>query len=278
MNELDRVSFAKLHPLLRNCKLIAEINGTANRVLHLSDGERDYALRLMSPRRDAATPRQQERLIWLLLQQQGIAPTLLAWDARHQFCISDWHLHSLSPDLDIVLNALTHLHGCAAPAGTPKIDIEAGFQLYLEQLGVSPEPFVAHLEKLQQQVALSALSHVLCHNDLVAGNILMTEQGALFIDFEYAGLNHPYFDLCSVWTSLFEQQIPRHLVLRRYTELRNLPFDANEASAFDAAFQINSWLGLLWAKAKQTDWCLRFETQLRSNSSRETSNLLARLT
>jgi thiamine kinase-like enzyme len=38
----------------------------------------------------------------------------------------------------------------------------------------------------------------LCHNDLVAGNILEGSQGLKFIDWEYAGLGDPWFDLALV--------------------------------------------------------------------------------
>ena len=39
---------------------------------------------------------------------------------------------------------------------------------------------------------------ILSHNDLVDGNILFNDQRAYLIDYEYAGLNHPYFDLMSL--------------------------------------------------------------------------------
>lgn len=36
-----------------------------------------------------------------------------------------------------------------------------------------------------------------CHNDLVAGNLLFTASQDYLIDFEYAGMNHPLFDIMS---------------------------------------------------------------------------------
>ena len=40
-------------------------------------------------------------------------------------------------------------------------------------------------------------SFCLCHNDLVQGNILFIEQELRIIDYEYASLNDPFFDLAS---------------------------------------------------------------------------------
>lgn len=39
---------------------------------------------------------------------------------------------------------------------------------------------------------------VLCHNDLVSGNILFKDDEAYLIDYEYAAMNHPYFDIMSL--------------------------------------------------------------------------------
>jgi thiamine kinase-like enzyme len=39
--------------------------------------------------------------------------------------------------------------------------------------------------------------HVLCHNDLVDGNLLFSTKRLYLIDYEYAGYNHPMFDLAS---------------------------------------------------------------------------------
>ena len=38
---------------------------------------------------------------------------------------------------------------------------------------------------------------VLCHNDLVSGNFLFSEDKTYLIDYEYAGMNDPYFDVMS---------------------------------------------------------------------------------
>lgn len=43
---------------------------------------------------------------------------------------------------------------------------------------------------------------VLCHNDIQIGNILNTERGILFIDYEFASLNDPRFDLANFFCEM----------------------------------------------------------------------------
>lgn len=38
---------------------------------------------------------------------------------------------------------------------------------------------------------------VICHNDLVQNNMLFKSNGVILIDWEYSGMNNPYFDLAS---------------------------------------------------------------------------------
>ena len=50
--------------------------------------------------------------------------------------------------------------------------------------------------------AFDKLDHeyILCHNDVVSGNMLFTDKRDYLIDYEYAGMNHPYFDIMSLIT------------------------------------------------------------------------------
>ncbi|MEA5061184.1 MAG: phosphotransferase [Erysipelotrichaceae bacterium] len=49
----------------------------------------------------------------------------------------------------------------------------------------------------QINAILSREKMVICHNDLVRGNLLYRFNKLVIIDWEYAGMNHPYFDLAS---------------------------------------------------------------------------------
>lgn len=49
----------------------------------------------------------------------------------------------------------------------------------------------------QIETIISKDKMVICHNDLVRGNLLYRFEKLIVIDWEYAGMNHPYFDLAS---------------------------------------------------------------------------------
>ncbi len=50
---------------------------------------------------------------------------------------------------------------------------------------------------------------ILCHNDLVSGNLLFNNDELLIIDYEYAGNNHPYFDIISLFSenNIFDENL-----------------------------------------------------------------------
>lgn len=54
----------------------------------------------------------------------------------------------------------------------------------------------------------------LCHNDCVDGNLIFIDQKHFLIDYEYAALNHPVFDLMSVITEnyIHDQQLIHHFL------------------------------------------------------------------
>lgn len=59
-------------------------------------------------------------------------------------------------------------------------------------------PFVfKQFNEVEQYIASVYDEKVFCHNDWVDGNLLFTSERMYLIDYEYAGMNHPYFDVMS---------------------------------------------------------------------------------
>lgn len=59
-------------------------------------------------------------------------------------------------------------------------------------------------ELVMKDIANRNTHHVLCHNDLVSGNLLFSKERLYLIDYEYAAMNDPLFDVISF---LSENQI-----------------------------------------------------------------------
>jgi thiamine kinase len=70
---------------------------------------------------------------------------------------------------------------------------------YARQLGTPEAQKIAdEANLLLADLHFTPYRECLCHNDLVAGNILESSQGLKFIDWEYAGMGDPWFDLAVV--------------------------------------------------------------------------------
>lgn len=71
---------------------------------------------------------------------------------------------------------------------------------YADQLGgAEPRRLARRAESVLSCTNAPPAAPALCHNDLVSGNVLRTEAGELLlIDWEYAGVGDPYFDLSVV--------------------------------------------------------------------------------
>lgn len=131
----------------------------------------------------------------------------------------------ISPgDIGTLLNAIHQL-----PAEGPALDLKAIYNHYLETAEqarpiyppTGDQPLAGCDSTLCQQVAagypllpadnkdfnrclalLSRGPQCLCHNDLTRGNILRSSSGPVAIDWEYAGIGSPWFDIAAALADL----------------------------------------------------------------------------
>jgi thiamine kinase-like enzyme len=68
--------------------------------------------------------------------------------------------------------------------------------------GVTPPPAYDRLAEVAGRIEAALevwpVPEVPCHNDLLPGNVLFDAERVWLLDFEYAGMNHPYFDLANL--------------------------------------------------------------------------------
>lgn len=100
----------------------------------------------------------------------------------------------------------------------------------------------------------------LCHNDLVRENCFITESGAKFIDWEYAQINHPWFDLATLIYSLKLdlQQVTRFIQAynRQWLASINTP-------VYYSAMISMLWCDILWYLARnQTTESINLENKM----------------
>lgn len=100
-------------------------------------------------------------------------------------------------------------------------------------------------EIIDEYLKYSKDEKVLCHNDLVPGNLLIIDHKIELIDYEYASLNDPYFDLASF---ISENNIKDKTVIRFFLEQYFLcPIKEEQYAKLEAFININNLLWYYWA-------------------------------
>jgi thiamine kinase-like enzyme len=116
--------------------------------------------------------------------------------------------------LELLAHHLRHLHQMR-PAHIRAFNLVEKLITYQSEIRTSLHSFdwtsiQAHLSALYQRYPL-----VLCHNDVVPGNILCTKEHLYLIDYEYAGLNIYLFDVASFLNENnldYDQAYTRHFL------------------------------------------------------------------
>jgi hypothetical protein len=227
---------------------IVPIHGGLNSVNYLINGE--FVLRIKNPTIDTRYDPRNEYLAERLVAPTGLIPKLLHFD---QSCgdkltayIPKTVFLSRPPtiaEVKLVATALRTLHGLPV-AGLLPFNPVARYEIYKEAAHI-PTPF--HNEsKIIAYINDRLLHDPLCfaHNDLVRGNILFKDTRVFIIDYEYAGLNHPLFDLASFIT---ENNITDptliNVFLTSYYQEKNIPW-----RDFDVFCRFLDYLWYYWAQ------------------------------
>lgn len=184
--------------------------GITNRNFRVRFGERDCVLRL--PGRDTellGIDRAAERVATERAAALGIAPPLIAAD--EECMVTEWLPGApidgdrLRADPSSAARALRAFHrsGLELPVRFWIPDLLKDYARIIDERGGHLPGQYRRTQELVARVAeiLPLTDPVPCHNDLLPGNILATDADpghALLVDWEYAGMGHPYFDLANL--------------------------------------------------------------------------------
>lgn len=72
------------------------------------------------------------------------------------------------------------------------------------------------MDDIEHAVARDPITAVPCHNDLLNGNFLLDEQGIHILDWEYAGMGDPFFDLANFSAHHELDEVGDHILLESY--------------------------------------------------------------
>lgn len=225
------------------CELLQ--GGLSNRGWLLHKDNRRAVLKIDEhPREAPLNTREQEAIVQAAAADAGIANAVLfEGDGLFLTAYADgevWSAASFEQDrnLELLATALRRVH--ALPLTGRKFDAMCAAQTYASVIGFE-EDLVAHCVAIVDAVNAAGLPGelCLCHNDLVAENILATPE-IRFLDWEYACDNDPLFDLATV--------VEHHeLDERQAAQLLDAYFDGADDAHFVALRQQQRlYRALLW--------------------------------
>jgi thiamine kinase-like enzyme len=204
--------------------------GITNRNYRVRFGERDCVLRL--PGRDTellGIDRAAERVATERAAALGIAPPLIAAD--EECMVTEWLPGApidgdrLRANPSSAAQALRAFHdsGLQLPVRFWIPDLLEDYARLISERGGELTDQYRRTQALVARIAdaLPLADPAPCHNDLLPGNILAADANpghALLVDWEYAGMGHPYFDLANLAVNNEFDEAAQDRLLEAYFE------------------------------------------------------------
>lgn len=199
-----------------SAQLVAVDGGDINKVFHLIDGERQYAVKWLGDDKFSGVDRFHQFVLQQQLTVKGIAPNAIWLNNDETLWVENWArsgdsmLESVSPEN--LAGVLWRIHGLPI-TGRP-LNLISRWEHYLGVLSLPvDDPLLDKVSSLRGQVVSSEQRQddiVLCHNDLQEGHVLSLAP-PMVIDWEYAAMGNRYFDIasCAVINNYDDERIQR---------------------------------------------------------------------
>jgi thiamine kinase-like enzyme len=180
-------------------------NRPSNTAYLIEKGDGQYVLRLDKPLTTTlALDRASEEAVCKRVGKAGFGPEALYFDHSRGIQLrrfvpgrswSESDIHQAG-NLERLAALLRGVH--ALPAAGQRFDPGAAVSRYAGQLQTRrARQLCTEAEEFLSGMGLRQAGQCLCHNDLVCHNILEADR-LMLIDWEYAGVGDPYFDLAVV--------------------------------------------------------------------------------
>jgi thiamine kinase len=205
--------------------------GLTNESWRVQGGGHDVIVRISTADEHALQlDRLSEARVLSIVEQAGIGPQVLLCAPQSRLLVTqtlpghDWDEQAAREPSNIVRLAalMRRLHALPVAAGIRTIDLVAMLRGYWLELDAQPH----HLNEQQVQQRTHALQlaqalplevqQCLCHTDLHHFNIVDNGERLWILDWEYAGIGDPYFDLASVCCWHRYDAALRHALLLEY--------------------------------------------------------------
>jgi thiamine kinase-like enzyme len=258
LTEGERELVGRLLPGAEACRDSPLVGGLSNRSVVLDCGEACYLLRFRPPQPPSFTlGLEHERRVLEAVAAAGLGPEVIASDAQAGLLISEF-LSRAQPwdavaakaagNFERIALRLRALHAVAAevPPFEP-IAIAEHYAAALASRGVPSQPTTRWYDEyceLSRWYLERFEPTALCHDDLVADNVLDDGASLWLIDFEYACRSHPVLDLASLAALNGFGGRDRAALCAAYYHGRAQPFTGRE---LDRVVRMQELLAYFWA-------------------------------
>lgn len=246
---------------------VALLNGGLTNIsYHLMLTSGDYILRVNAANTQAlGINRDREYAIHQLMAKANITSPIRYVSDDNSYLIRDFiagEVLSESVDdaadlpdsvLSYMLEQLKNVHQQPVSIELPEINISDIAEFYWQMLAANnPEDEMLKMKPLMQ-VAMSEPPEgefCICHMDAVLANWLYTDTGLQLLDWEYAGLAHPLWDLAGLWQGIKEKSNASEDKLLALEEKIVTLYGVKNLTAWRRANVQMEYLASLWYRAQ----------------------------
>jgi thiamine kinase-like enzyme len=185
--------------------------GITNHNFRVDVGGESFVVRLAG--RDTEVlgiDRDAERAAAEAAAEAGVGPEVVAYLPQHRSLITRFieaeqipeEQMSDEPDLSRIVDTISRFHAVGAiPGSFDPFRVVDAYRREAEGRGVAiPRTYgraALLAERIERAFAASPLEPRPCHNDLLNANLLLAGDRVMIVDYEYAGMGDPFFDLAN---------------------------------------------------------------------------------
>jgi thiamine kinase-like enzyme len=183
--------------------------GITNRNFRVDVGDESFVVRIAGRDTDLlGIDREAEFEAGQAASAAGVGPEVVAWLPEHSCLITRFVLGENIPEEDLqredalasVVGSIRAFHGCPPIRSRfPVFRIVENYERLASSRGVAiPAAFdEAHTvaSRIEEAFDMAPMRLTTCHNDLLNANFLLDGEHTWIVDYEYAGMGDPFFDL-----------------------------------------------------------------------------------
>jgi thiamine kinase-like enzyme len=204
--------------------------GITNRNFRVDVAGESFVLRLAGRDTDLlGIDREAESEAGSAAAEAGVGPEVFVWMPEHSCLITRFLTGEHIPQEDLqredilasVVRSLKAFHGCKPiQSSFPVFRIVQDYRRLAAERGVAiPAAYDearSRAARIEASFARAAMPLTTCHNDLLNGNFLLEGRHTWIVDYEYAGMGDPFFDLGNLSINNGLGSDPQETLLRVY--------------------------------------------------------------